>query len=274
MSFLSKLFGSKSDSPKQEVPAKKPKKEAPAVWEQTIEDDDDDDVIPSFEELVAQAEQGDVDAMVSVGMAYIEGEGAPINLKKGLVYIDKAANCGSVEAAGLLYEWARDKINGLGKEIEEVVKYRDLGARAGDIVAQFQLAKCFAEESDQWSTYQQDIPLAHFWFSRASAEGSPFGAMGFAAGLLLGYKHLGPSDIDENGLIVAPTEEQKAQMMDSDPETVQKLREDAWNILNSLLDIPGGAGVITKKLLDGIPKENPDYNEIYKSVIKALDKVN
>lgn len=272
MSFLSKLFGSKSDADKPQAPQKKEKKVAPPVWEQTIEDDDEDDY-PSYEELVAQAEAGDVDAMVSVGMAHIEGEGAPIDLKKGMVYIEKAANCGSIEAAGLLYEWARDHINGLGKDVEEVVKFRELGARAGDVVAQFQLGQCYAQESDQWSTYQQDKLMAHFWFAQAYAQGNMFSAFGYAAGLMQGYSHVGPAPKDENNLIILPEKDHLQTMVQTDPQIVERLRSNAWEIVNALAGEEGGVGVIVKKLLAGINEEEADYAEVYKSIMESMQKV-
>jgi len=228
----------------------------------------------SFEELVELAAKGDKEAMLSVGMAHIEGEGAPIDIKKGMTYVIDAAEHGSLEAAGLLYEWARDRINGLGKEKEEVMRFRELGARVGDVVAQVQLAQCYAAESDQWSDYQQNKPLAHFWFAQGYANGNAFSAMGYAAGLLIGLSSTAVAPVkNENGIIENPTEEQLDSIANPDPESIAEARENGIKLLSNIASSPSSAGIIAYKLLNACPEGERDYQAMYTAVIKAMNEV-
>ena len=119
----------------------------------------------SYEDLLAQARQGDAKAQNLVGEALADGRGVQRNDFDAVRWFQKAALQGLVDAQ---YNLSVMFANGQGvrQDDTETVKWSRLAAKQGHAGAQYQLGLLYAVGAG----LEQDLVHAYKWFSLAAKQ--------------------------------------------------------------------------------------------------------
>ena len=121
-----------------------------------------------FDEVWCQnaANQGHIDAQVSLGMMYAQGRGVDKDEEKGFLWMKKAANQGGAESE---YELCLMYLKSIGteKDDSEAVLWCKKSAVQGHIHGQALLAKLYLIGRG----VEKDEVKAVYWFSKASENG-------------------------------------------------------------------------------------------------------
>lgn len=126
----------------------------------------DTDLSQFVEWMNARAQEGDADAMVSLGAMYAFGRGVPQDDNEAVKWFLKAADLGHAKAMynlGVMYA----KGKGVGQDEREAVKWYHKAADMGVAPAMFSLGDAYAKGE---GVIQDDVE-AYTWFSVASALG-------------------------------------------------------------------------------------------------------
>ncbi|MBP9773291.1 MAG: sel1 repeat family protein [Candidatus Peribacteraceae bacterium] len=112
------------------------------------------------------ADQGNVQAMLSLGVVYVKGLGVEKNLEKAVEWFAKAALTGNVNGQynlGLAYA----KGNGVTKDLAKAAHYFRLAAEQNDSGAQYNLGVMYAVGEG----LQKDPIQAYAWLDIAARNG-------------------------------------------------------------------------------------------------------
>ncbi len=96
-----------------------------------------------FEYCLAGAESGNVDAMMNLGGMYIAGHGTEKDFDQGVMWLRRAAEQGSVEAALALAQCYSGAIEPEKADPQEFFNWSKKAADAGNIVGKANLAVCY-----------------------------------------------------------------------------------------------------------------------------------
>jgi hypothetical protein len=129
-------------------------------------DVEEEQVPLSFEELLEQAEQGDVEAQWNLGLMYANGEGVPEDDEEAVRLFRLAADQGNANGQyrlGLMY------VNGEGvpEDDEEAVRWWRLAADQGHVYGQFGLGVRY----ENGEGVPQDDAKAIHWYRLAAEQG-------------------------------------------------------------------------------------------------------
>ena len=113
------------------------------------------------------AEQGDLQAQVSLGRMYHGGHGVPQDYQEALKWFRKAAEQDDAQAQSML---GGMYASGLGspQDYQEAVKWYRRAAQQGNINAQNSLGRIYAHGK---KGVPQDFVRAHMWYDVAAATG-------------------------------------------------------------------------------------------------------
>ncbi len=109
------------------------------------------------------AEQGNLDAMVSLGAAYDSGNGLAQDSHKAMELFQKAAEKGSADAMAMI-GFAYAQGNGVDKDIQKAHEWLEKAAEKGQASAQYTLGSMLYDEG-------QDYQKAIYWLDQASRQG-------------------------------------------------------------------------------------------------------
>ncbi len=125
-----------------------------------------DEFINNHQELIRKAEQGDSEAMCTLGEGYQKGWGIASDFSKAVTWFSKAAEKGNPKAQ---YELAICYANGTGvptnRETERLLY--EQSAKQGYAPAQYNLGVCF----DKGIGVTQNHKMAVYWYSKAAEQG-------------------------------------------------------------------------------------------------------
>jgi TPR repeat protein len=117
--------------------------------------------------LIQKAQDGDLPSQVLLWLAYSGGHGVPKDAKKGLPYLRKAAEQGSVESEWVLstmYEFGRA---GLAVDHAESFNWALKAAQRGHMIAQHNVATAYFHGTG----VEQNLEQARYWYARAAEQG-------------------------------------------------------------------------------------------------------
>jgi TPR repeat protein len=117
--------------------------------------------------LIEKAQTGDLPSEVLLWLAYSGGHGVPKNTQKGIPWLRKAAEQGSLESQfvlGTVYEFGR---GGEPVNHKESFKWALLAAQRGHMVAQHNVATDYFEGTG----VSKDLEQARSWYTRAAEQG-------------------------------------------------------------------------------------------------------
>lgn len=120
----------------------------------------------AIDELIQQADAGDADAQVELGILYYGGDVVRQNFGKAEFYFRLASEQGEPTAQNNL-GWMY--LNGLGvaKDYAKAEQFFTMAAESGLMLAQANLGSMFSEEADI-----QDRVKGHMWLTIAAANGN------------------------------------------------------------------------------------------------------
>jgi len=127
----------------------------------------DEEENSEFDELLAKAEGGDVEAQFQVAECYIAGDGVDEDEEEAFYWYGEAADNGHTEA---MYEVADCYYFGTGvdEDEEEAVSWYRKAARKGHVEAMLKLAQRYYDGAG----VRENIARAKDWFKRAAEAGS------------------------------------------------------------------------------------------------------
>jgi TPR repeat protein len=141
----------------------------------------------SIEELKTLAEDGDLEATLLVGDAYLKGGKVPKDPAEGVRWIRRAADKGVASAyyiLGICYDVGQ----GVERDMTQAVAWYRKGAESGVIDAQYNLADCYLRGDG----VERNITESVKWFERAAEGGDT------AAVAQLGFLYLGKDGGDRD----------------------------------------------------------------------------
>lgn len=119
-----------------------------------------------IDNLRSQAEKGDPEAQLKMGVSLINGDGLEISLNKAVEWFTKAAEQGNVEAQ---YQLGSALLDGRGtaQDYQGARRWFEAASRRGHIKSQVALADIYR--------YGSGVPIdfaqAYLWYNVASAQG-------------------------------------------------------------------------------------------------------
>jgi len=118
------------------------------------------------------AEQGNVDAQFSLGVAYEDGQGVQTNLTEAIKWLTKSAENGNLQAAGRLAMYYFFG-SGEDKNIQEGIRWLRFGAERGDVLDQTTLALILRGGGFPFHDIEieKDPNEAAKWYLRAARQG-------------------------------------------------------------------------------------------------------
>jgi len=120
----------------------------------------------NIEEIQRRAEQGDVKAQESLGVAYLRGAGVPQDYKKAFWWLKRAAEKGNVDAQrefGNLYREGK----GVSRNYKEALAWFRLAGRNGDPLAQHMAGLMYQTGEG----VNQSFAQAARWYRSAAKQG-------------------------------------------------------------------------------------------------------
>ena len=143
-----------------------------AVWADDVSD---------FRENLQAAAQGNAEAQVNLGVAYVEGQGVRRRSSDLVKWFRQAAEQGNTDAQnilGLMYANGQ----GVRQDYVEAVRWFRQAAEQGNTLAQTLLGVMY----ENGRGVRQDLALAQEWFDKACQNGNPTGCYNYLR-LTLGY---------------------------------------------------------------------------------------
>ena len=125
-----------------------------------------DAAVVAFEAALSKAEDGDPDAMVSLGFMYADGKGVIEDDKESAKWWRKAAELGNAKAMvflGVMYAYGK----GVIEDDKEAVKWYRKAAELGDADAMFNLCVRYYLGEGVSQDYKQAVK----WYSKAAELG-------------------------------------------------------------------------------------------------------
>jgi len=129
------------------------------------------DYTKAYQLFQGLAESGDTKAQYALSLMYIQGIGTKQNIGQGLVWLNRAAEKGNIEAMlelGVLYQ----KIDTLENAPQLALYWFEKAAMAGSAVGQYNLAHIYMDGGQ----IAVDLPKAYIWMSLSDATGNPVAA--------------------------------------------------------------------------------------------------
>jgi len=126
------------------------------------------DYTKAYQLFKGLAESGDTKAQYDISLMEIQGIGTKQNIEQGLVWLNRAAQRGNVEAMlelGVLYQ----KIDTLDNAPQLALDWFEKAALAGSAVGQYNLAHMYMDGHH----IAKDLPKAYIWMSLSDATGNP-----------------------------------------------------------------------------------------------------
>jgi TPR repeat protein len=126
------------------------------------------DYTKAYQLFQGLAESGDTKAQYDLSLMYIQGIGTKQNIEEGLVWLNRAAQKGNIEAMlelGVLYQ----KIDTLDNAPQLALDWFEKAALAGSAVGQYNLAHMYMDGHH----VAKDLPKAYIWMSLSDATGNP-----------------------------------------------------------------------------------------------------
>src|ERR1700733_1990479 len=117
--------------------------------------------------LIQKAQDGDRSSQVLLWLAYSGGHGVPKDASKGLPWLSKAAEQGSIESQWVLstmYEFGRA---GLRVDHAESFKWALKAAQQGHMIAQHNVGSAY----EHGSGVEKNSEQARYWFGQAAEQG-------------------------------------------------------------------------------------------------------
>ena len=119
-----------------------------------------------MEELFKQAEQGDTEAQLQLGLAYYNGDGISKNYRKAYCWFQKAAEQGHAEAEFMLGEMLRSGKK-IGKDLKKAFEWYTLASQQGHIPAKH----CLAGMVYDGEGCKRDVKRGKELFEEAAKDG-------------------------------------------------------------------------------------------------------
>ena len=126
------------------------------------------DYTKAYQLFQGLADSGDTKAQYDLSLMYIQGIGTKQNIEQGLVWLNRAAEKGNIEAMlelGVLYQ----KIDTLESAPQLALYWFEKAAYAGSAVGQYNLAHSYMDGGP----IAVDLPKAYIWMSLSDATGNP-----------------------------------------------------------------------------------------------------
>ena len=117
--------------------------------------------------LLEKAERGDMGSQVLLWLAYSGGHGVPKDVKKGLPWLRKAAQQGSLESQWILstvYQFGR---GGVAVDLVESFEWALKAAERGHMIAQHNVGSAYLEGAG----VEKNLEQARYWYGRAAEQG-------------------------------------------------------------------------------------------------------
>ena len=117
--------------------------------------------------LLEKAERSDLDSQVLLWLAYSGGHGVPKDVQKGLPWLRKAAEQGSLEGQWVLstvYQFGR---GGIPVDPKESFKWAPKAAERGHMIAQHNAAGDYLHGTG----VEENLERARYWYGRAAEQG-------------------------------------------------------------------------------------------------------
>ena len=106
----------------------------------------EEDAIPELDEtLIERAENGDAEAQVLLGTAYITGEGIAQDHEKGFFWIEKSALQGNSSAISIMGQCYHNGI-GVEENLDKAIEWFEKAAVGGNPDVQYDLGNIYLEE--------------------------------------------------------------------------------------------------------------------------------
>ena len=122
----------------------------------------------SIEELQQQAEEGDAQAQIQLGIRYFQGNGVEQSYTEGLKWQTKAAMQGDALAQGIVAQFYHDGVGEIEQDYNEAVKWYRKAAEQGFANAQNGLGLCY----HLGHGVEQDDEKAFYWYEKAAEQGN------------------------------------------------------------------------------------------------------
>lgn len=123
---------------------------------------------PDRKALTKKAEAGDADAQYQVGLSYFSGSGLPQDIKKGRMWLAKAAAQGHTPAQVFLADFKAAAAKPIPHAVAKKAFERNTkAAEQGDADAQYQVGNAY----DLGQGVAQDRKKAIEWYTKAAAQG-------------------------------------------------------------------------------------------------------
>jgi TPR repeat protein len=126
------------------------------------------DYTKAYQLFQGLAESGDTKAQYDLSLMFIQGIGTKQNIGQGLVWLNRAAEKGNIEAMlelGVLYQ----KIDTLENTPQLALYWFEKAAMAGSAVGQYNLAHSYMDGGQ----IAVDLPKAYIWMSLSDTTGNP-----------------------------------------------------------------------------------------------------
>ena len=126
------------------------------------------DYTKAYQLFQGLAESGDTKAQYDLSLMYIQGIGTKKNIGQGLIWLNRTAEKGNIEAMlelGVLYQ----KIDTLENAPQLALYWFEKAAMAGSAVGQYNLAHIYMDGGQ----IAVDLPKAYIWMSLSDATGNP-----------------------------------------------------------------------------------------------------
>ncbi|MEX6315486.1 tetratricopeptide repeat protein [Providencia manganoxydans] len=126
-----------------------------------------------FINRLKEAESGDVDAMLDIGLVYMDGtDYLPVDSTKAFTWFKKASDIGNTDGDYYLGLLAQNQ-----QKYEEAARWYRQGAEQGDAYCQYGLGFLY----ERGLGVKQDYKQAKAWYSEAAEQGQSYGQ--FALGM-------------------------------------------------------------------------------------------
>ena len=114
--------------------------------------------------MLEKAESGDTEAMRAVAMAYLQGENAEDNFGKALIWIDRAAGLGNVEAMAELADAYRK-----AKRFDQAFYWEEKAANQGRAQSMYNLSVHYREGLGVPANREKH----RYWYEKGKQNGFP-----------------------------------------------------------------------------------------------------
>lgn len=133
-----------------------------------LEEDPDSRKKEALRWLGKAGEAGDVESMVDLGRAYLNGNGVPRDAQKGLMWLTKAADKNDPEAGNIIGVMYKNG-DGVPADLEKAAAYFEKAAAGGNEYAQVSVARLLLTGSG----VPRDPVKAVSWLLKAADAGNP-----------------------------------------------------------------------------------------------------